>query len=69
MNHDDPLLKLDVPARANGVILSQGGRFGGWSLYVKGGKPSYGYNSLVAEGIGIGPETRFIGKINKVTLK
>ncbi len=135
--------ELDVPARANGVILSQGGRFGGWSLYVKDGKPAYIYNFLglarytvaspqalpagpvtvtldfaydgggpgkggkailyvngkpvaegrvektqpnifsadetadvgidnqtpVAEGIGIGPETKFTGKINKVTLE
>ena len=29
---------------ANGVILSQGGQFGGWSLYVKDGKPMYTYN-------------------------
>ena len=31
---------------ANGVILSQAGRFGGWSLYVKDGKPMYTYNYL-----------------------
>jgi hypothetical protein len=29
---------------ANGVILCQGGRFGGWSLYVKDGKPAFTYN-------------------------
>ncbi len=31
---------------ANGVILAQGGRFGGWSLYLKDGKPTYTYNFL-----------------------
>ncbi len=31
---------------ANGVILVQGGRFGGWSLYLKDGKPAYCYNFL-----------------------
>jgi arylsulfatase len=31
---------------ANGVLLCQGGRFGGWSLYVKEGKPAYCYNFL-----------------------
>jgi len=31
---------------ANGVILAQAGRFGGWSLYVKEGKPRYTYNFL-----------------------
>jgi arylsulfatase A-like enzyme len=29
---------------ANGAILAQAGRFGGWSLYVKDGKPTYTYN-------------------------
>jgi arylsulfatase A-like enzyme len=31
---------------AEGVLLAQGGRFGGWSLYVKEGKPVYTYNWL-----------------------
>ncbi len=31
---------------ANGVIVAQAGRFGGWSLYVKDGKPMYTYNFL-----------------------
>jgi arylsulfatase len=136
--------ELDIPATgANGAVLSQGGRFGGWSLYMKDGKPAYTYNFLglerytvaasqalpngpatvvldfaydgggpgkggkatlyvngnsvaegridktqpnifsadetadvgidnqtpVAEGIGIGVDTRFTGKINKVTLE
>jgi arylsulfatase len=38
---------LEVPeGGANGVILAQGGRFGGWSLYLKDGKPAYCYNFL-----------------------
>jgi len=37
--------ELDIPAGgANGVVLCQGGRFGGWSLYFKDGKPAYTYN-------------------------
>jgi len=31
---------------ANGVLVAQGGSFGGWSLYVKDGKPTYQYNFL-----------------------
>jgi arylsulfatase A-like enzyme len=31
---------------AKGVILAQAGRFGGWSLYMKDGKPTYTYNFL-----------------------
>jgi hypothetical protein len=37
--------QLDVPdGGANGVIVAQGGAFGGFSLYVKDGKPAYCYN-------------------------
>ena len=40
----DITAKLVVPAGgANGVILAQGGRFGGWSLYVKRNRPVYAY--------------------------
>jgi arylsulfatase len=39
--------EVDVPANGgNGTILAQGGRFGGWSLYVKDGVPAYDYNFL-----------------------
>ena len=31
---------------AQGVVLCQAGRFGGWSLYFKDGKPAYTYNFL-----------------------
>jgi arylsulfatase A-like enzyme len=39
--------ELDVPQGVvNGTVIAQGGRFGGWSLYVKDGVPAYGYNFL-----------------------
>jgi len=39
--------EIEVPTgQANGTILAQGGRFGGWSLYVKDGVPAYDYNFL-----------------------
>ena len=42
--------ELDIPQNgANGVILTQGGRFGGWSLYLKNGKPEFTYNFLGLE--------------------
>ncbi len=42
--------EVEIPeGGANGVILSQGGRFGGWSLYMKDGKPIYTYNYLGLE--------------------
>lgn len=37
--------ELDVPRTgANGVILAQGGRFGGWSLHLQDGRPCFTYN-------------------------
>jgi arylsulfatase A-like enzyme len=40
---------VDVQAGANGVIVAQGGRFGGFSFFVKDGKPSFVYNYLGLE--------------------
>jgi arylsulfatase A-like enzyme len=40
------IAKIDVPADASGAIIAQGGKFGGWSLYMKDGKPAYTYNFL-----------------------
>jgi arylsulfatase len=37
--------QIEVPAsEANGVIVAQGGAFGGFALYLKGGLPAYCYN-------------------------
>jgi len=39
--------EVDVPeGGAHGAIIVQGGRFGGWALYVKDGVPAYDYNFL-----------------------
>lgn len=40
--------EVDIPAgdAAQGVIIAQAGRFGGWSLYLKEGRPAYTYNWL-----------------------
>ncbi len=39
--------EVQIPkSGVNGVIIAQAGRFGGWSLYLKDGKPTYTYNFL-----------------------
>jgi len=40
---------FEVGANGNGVLVAQGGRFGGLSFYVKNGKPSFTYNFLGLE--------------------
>ena len=39
--------EIEVPdGGAQGVVIAQGGSIGGWSLYLKDGKPRYCYNLL-----------------------
>ena len=42
--------EVEIPKKgANGVIIAQAGRFGGWSFYLMDGKPTYTYNWLGLE--------------------
>jgi len=42
--------EVEIPkGGGEGVIICQGGKFSGWSLYMKGGKPSYVHNWLGRE--------------------
>ena len=41
--------EVAVDAKGNGVIVCQGGRFGGLSFYLKDGKPAFSYNYLGLE--------------------
>ncbi len=44
------IAEIEVPeSGAHGTVIVQGGRFGGWSLYVKDGVPAYDYNFLALE--------------------
>ena len=45
------LITLDT--KGNGVIVCQGGRFGGFSFYMKDGKPAFTYNYLGMESTNI----------------
>ena len=50
--HQEPVVQRDRGDRAaatdptNGVLIAQGGRFGGWALYVKEGRAKFVYNLL-----------------------
>ena len=35
---------VSLSDKTNGIILCQGGKFGGWALYMNEGKPAYTYN-------------------------
>ena len=38
--------QIDVEEAANGVIVAQGGAFGGWCIYMRAGVPIYCYNQF-----------------------
>jgi len=51
--------EIEVPAGGgNGTVIAQGGRFGGWSLYVKNGVPAYDYNFLGMQRTSIASPTK-----------
>lgn len=52
---------------ANGIVIAQGGRFGGWALYVKDGVPAYDYNFLGMERYTVKASERL--KPGKYTIK
>jgi len=57
-------ITAEIENGTNGVILAQAGRFGGWSLYLKDGKPIYTYNWLgLSEYTVAGTEALPAGKV------
>jgi arylsulfatase len=50
--------EIDVPdGGVNGVIIAQGGRFGGWTVYVQDGKAKFVYNVLGIHEYGTAADT------------
>jgi arylsulfatase A-like enzyme len=45
--------EVEVQEKANGVMVCQGGKFGGFSFYLKEGKPSFTYNYVGLESYNI----------------
>jgi arylsulfatase len=58
--------EVEIPEEgAGGVIIAQGGRFAGWSLYVKDGTAKYAYNFLGLEHFFVGGEQKLpTGTVN-----
>jgi hypothetical protein len=50
--------RIEVPdGGANGVIIAQGGEFGGWSIYFVDGRPRYCYNLFGIQRFVVGGDT------------
>ena len=52
------LAEVDLTATSHGVIFAQGSRFGGYSLFIKGGKLFHVYNFL-----GVPPEQQLVADV------
>jgi arylsulfatase len=60
--------EIEVPeSGAHGAIIVQGGRFGGWGLYVNNGVPAYDYNFLGLQRFTVAAKERL--KPGKATIK
>jgi arylsulfatase A-like enzyme len=62
-------ITADIDAKsgnANGVLLCQGGKFGGWVLYLKNGKPMFTYNYLGLSSYTVAVKSVIKGKNNIV---
>ena len=54
---------------AEGVIIAQGGAFGGWSLYVKDGRPTYCYNLLGLQRFKVGADREIPAGAHQVRME
>ena len=61
--------ELDLTGKDSGIILCQGGKFGGWALYMNNGKPAYTYNWYGLEQYTIESPTALKNNKANVTLK
>ena len=60
---------LELKGDDRGVIIAQGGRFGGWSLYMVDGKPMYTYNWFGVEQFTVKSRAKIRKKNARVSLK
>jgi arylsulfatase len=62
------IAEIEVPSSdAHGAIIVQGGRFGGWGLYVNNGVPAYDYNFLGLQRFTVAAKQKL--KPGKATIK
>lgn len=60
---------VNLTGNDRGVILCQGGKFGGWALYMDNGKPAYTYNYFGLESYTIKSDTKLTGENAEIKLQ
>jgi arylsulfatase len=62
--------EVEIPeGRANGVIIAQGGAFGGWVLYANQGRPAYCYNLFGLERFKVEGEAEIPGGVRQLRVE
>ena len=60
---------VSLTGKDNGIILCQGGKFGGWALYMNDGKPAYTYNYFGLDSYTIEAPKAISGENAKIKLE
>ncbi len=60
---------LELKGKDNGIVICQGGRFGGWAFYLDKGKPAYTYNWFGLEEYTIKSKTSLAKGSSEVSMK
>jgi arylsulfatase len=60
---------VSLTGKDNGIILCQGGKFGGWALYMNNGKPAYTYNYFGLDSYTIEAPKAISGENAKIKLE
>ncbi|NNL02671.1 MAG: arylsulfatase [Eudoraea sp.] len=60
---------VSLTGKDNGIILCQGGKFGGWALYLNDGKPAYTYNYFGLDSYTIEAPKAISGENAKIKLE
>ena len=59
---------VELKGNDRGIILCQGGKFGGWALYMDNGRPAYTYNYFGLESYTVKSPARLTGKSAEIKL-
>ncbi len=68
-NSKTVVAKVQLKGNDRGVILTQGGKFGGWALYMDDGKPAYVYNYFGLESYTVASPSAITGDSAEIKLQ
>lgn len=61
--------RFEVSAKGSGVLIAHGGRFGGYSLYLKDGVPRFHYNAVGADQFTVSGSQPLVAGTHELTMR